>query len=153
MMSESLKLKVTEALSKDVGRGFARIVPKDLKTLQVALGDIVAVMGKKQTIAKVMPAYKELRGQSCVQLDGMTRENAGVGLDEFVQVHKITAQPAEHLVLAPMNITPAQLLRRIFAQGSTSTRPSLYWILSSVTLLNLVAFGFSGQSDGSRCEA
>ncbi len=104
----TLKLKVTEALGKDVGRAFARMGPEDLKKLQVAIGDIVEVTGKRKTVSKAMPAYKELRGQCRVQLDGLSRENAGVGVDEFVLVRKIACRPAERVVLAPTNTTPAE---------------------------------------------
>ena len=103
-----LKLKVTEALSKDVGRGIARMGPEDLDKLQVAIGDLVEVAGKRGTVCKVMPAYKELRGQSRIQIDGLVRENAGVGLDEFVQVRKTSCRPAERVVLAPANVRPSE---------------------------------------------
>jgi transitional endoplasmic reticulum ATPase len=103
-----LKLKVSEALSKDVTHAYARMGPEDLARLQVEVGGIVEVTGKGRTVCKAMPAYKELRGQSRVQLDGITRENAGTGLDEFVQVSKIGCPPAERVVLAPVNITPSE---------------------------------------------
>ena len=102
-----LKLKVTEALSKDVGRALVRMGPEDLKKLQVAIGDIVEVTGKRKTVCKAMPAYKELRGQSRVQLDGITRENAGAGLGEFVQVRKSSCRPATAVVLTPTTVTPS----------------------------------------------
>jgi transitional endoplasmic reticulum ATPase len=102
-----LKLKVTEALSKDVGRAYARMGPEDLEKLHLAIGDLVEVAGKRKTVCKAMPAYKELRGRSRVQLDGISRENAGAGLDDFVQVRKITCRPAERVVLTPVTITPA----------------------------------------------
>lgn len=101
-----LKLKVTEALSKDMGRAYARMDPGDLEKLQAGIGDIVEIQGKRKTVCKVMPAYKELRGQSRVQLDGLTRENAGASLDEFVAVRKTACRPAERIVLAPANIIP-----------------------------------------------
>jgi len=104
----TLKLKVTEALSKDMGRAYARMDPEDLKRLQGDTGDIVEVTGKRQTVCKAMPAYKEFRGQSRLQLDGLTRENAGVGLDEFVQVRKITCRPAQRVILTPISITPTE---------------------------------------------
>ena len=104
--SVQLKLKVTEAIGKDVGRALARIGPEDLERLQVAIGDTVEVGGKRATVCKVMPAYKELRGQSRVQLDGLTRENAGAALDEFVQVRKIAVRPAQRIGLAPLTIAP-----------------------------------------------
>lgn len=104
----TLKLKVTEGLGKDVGRAFARMGPEDLEKLRVAIGDIVEVTGKRKTVSKAMPAYKELRGQCRVQLDGLSRENAGVGVDEFVLVRKVACRPAERVVLAPTNTTPAE---------------------------------------------
>jgi transitional endoplasmic reticulum ATPase len=104
----ALKLKVTEALSKDVGRAYARMGPEDLEKLQVAIGDIVEVVGKRTTVCKAMPAYKELRGRSRMQLDGISRENAGAGIDDSVQVKKIACRPAERVVLTPITITPAE---------------------------------------------
>ena len=103
-----LKLKVSEALSRDVGRGIARLGPEDLETLQIVSGDLVEVSGKRGTVCKVMPAYRELRGQSRIQIDGLVRENAGAGLDEFVQVRKISCSPARRVVLAPANVRPSQ---------------------------------------------
>jgi transitional endoplasmic reticulum ATPase len=103
----SLKLKVTEALSKDAGRAFARMGPEDMERLEVAIGDIVQVSGKRNTVCKAMPAYKEIRGQSRIQLDGISRENAGAGLDELVTIRKTPCQPAGRVVLAPTDIIPA----------------------------------------------
>jgi transitional endoplasmic reticulum ATPase len=100
----TLRLKVTEALAKDVGRAFVRLDPEDLQKLQLQIGDTVEVTGKKQTVCKAMPAYKEQRGQARVQMDGVARENAGIGIDEFVHVRKTACRPAERIVLAPMNI-------------------------------------------------
>jgi transitional endoplasmic reticulum ATPase len=103
-----LKLKVTEALSKDVGRAYARMGPEDLEKLQIAIGDIVEVVGKRKTVCKAMPAYKEMRDRSRVQLDGISRENAGAGLDDFVQVQRITCKPGTKVVLTPITIAPSE---------------------------------------------
>ena len=103
-----VKLKVTEANSKDVGRALSRMDPEDMAKLGAAIGDIVEVTGKRRTVCKVMPAYKELRGQSRVQLDGLSRENAGVGMDESVTVRKIPCRPAQRLALMPVNTRPAE---------------------------------------------
>ncbi len=105
---KSLKLRVTEALSKDVGRAYARMGPEDLTRLQVEVGDFVEVVGKTRTVCKAMPAYKEMRGQSRVQLDGLTRESAGTGPDEHVEARRITCAPAERVTLVPINITPSE---------------------------------------------
>lgn len=102
------KLKVTEALSKDMGRALARMGPEDLEKLGASIGDIVEVTGKRTTVCKAMPAYKELRGQSRIQLDGLSRQNARAGLDENVVVKKISCRPAERLILTPTNVTPSE---------------------------------------------
>jgi transitional endoplasmic reticulum ATPase len=100
-----LKLKVSEALAKDVGRGIARLDPEDMSQLGVEIGDVVQLVGKRKTIAKVMPAYKDLRGQSRIQIDGLARDNAGTAIDQLVQVQKVPVQPAERVVLSPLAIS------------------------------------------------
>ncbi|HUS44773.1 MAG TPA: hypothetical protein VM219_01880, partial [Phycisphaerae bacterium] len=58
----AIRLKVTEALGKDLGRGFARLDPADMARLGVAIGDVLEILGKRKTVGKVMPTYKDLRG-------------------------------------------------------------------------------------------
>jgi len=103
-----LKLKVAEALGKDVGRGLARLDPADMAKLGVEVGDIVQIVGKRPTVGKVMPAYKDLRGQSRIQIDGLTRENSGTGLDQMVEVRKVVARPATRVVLSAIGMAPSE---------------------------------------------
>ena len=103
----TLKLRVTEALNKDVGRALVRIDPDDLARLQANIGDLVEITGKRKTVGKVMPSYKEQRGHARVHMDGLIRENAGVALDEAVSIRRIAAPPAGRVVIAPITITPA----------------------------------------------
>ena len=79
---------------KDVGRALARLDPSDMETLGLEIGDVVELAGKRRTVAKAMPAYREDRGASRVQMDGVSRENAGIGLDQIVEVRKVAAKPA-----------------------------------------------------------
>ncbi len=104
---KTLRLKVAEAMSKDAGRAYARIGPEDIEQLGVSTGDIVEIAGKRRTVCKVMPAHKEFRGKSCVQMDGVSRENARAGLDEFASVRKVTCRAADHVILASVNVTPS----------------------------------------------
>lgn len=95
--------KVTEALSKDVGRSLARIDLEDQKELGIAIGDIIEISGKEKTYCRVMPAHKESRGQSCIQLDGLSRDNAGLAIGESVGIKKVICPSAESVSLAPLN--------------------------------------------------
>ena len=97
----SARLKVTEALGKDVGRALARMDPADIVALGAEIGDIVEVVGKRRTVCKLMPAYKDERGGARIQLDGLSRTNAGVALDDAVAVQKVAAHPAQRIVLSP----------------------------------------------------
>ncbi len=108
MPAVAIQLKVTEALSKDVGRAFARMGPEDLQRLNAEVGDTLEVAGKRRAICKAMPAYKELRGQARVQLDGLTRDNAGVGLNETVKLTPVVCRPADQIVLIPANVVPSE---------------------------------------------
>lgn len=98
---KSLTLRVAEARSRDVGRGIARLDPKDMGTLGVEVGDIIQIIGKRTTAGKVMPAYAEDRGKDIVQIDGIIRENARVSLDEKVELKLVAYKPARNIVLAP----------------------------------------------------
>ena len=104
---QTLTLRVSEALAKDVGRGIARIDPKDIEKIDAQVGDIIAIEGKRKTVAKVMPTYAENRGKGLIQMDGLIRENAQIGLDEKVLVQKTFHQPAEKVVLSPMTLMRA----------------------------------------------
>lgn len=100
-----LTLKVKEALSKDVGRAIARIDPKDMKILGLEVGEIIELEGKRKTPAKVMPCYEQDRGKAVIQIDGISRENAQIGLDEYVQVQKIDYKSAQKITLSSLTVS------------------------------------------------
>ena len=95
-------------MSKDAGHAFARISPDDIERLGVSIGDTVEIAGKRRTVCKVMPAHKEFRGRTCLQMDGISRENAGAALDEVATLRKVTCRIADHVVLAPVNVAPSE---------------------------------------------
>lgn len=104
MIPQSITLKIAEAQSKDVGRAIARIDPKEFSKIQATTGDVVKVRGSKaETVAKLMPAYPELRGRGTVQIDGISRDNLGVGLDEKVQVCKVSYKDAHAVVVTSLD--------------------------------------------------
>ena len=69
--------------------------------LGVEIGDVVEVVGKQTTVARVMPTHAELRGKRSIQIDGIARANAGTGLGEQVTVRRAEAKPARAIMLAP----------------------------------------------------
>ncbi|MBK1706840.1 CDC48 family AAA ATPase [Halochromatium glycolicum] len=107
-MRDPLKLRVAEALAKDVGRGYARLDPADIGRLGLELGEVVCIKGSASSVAKVMPAYPDMRGQHLIQLDGITRKNAGVAMDEQALVEAVPWQAARRVVLIPTTVTPGK---------------------------------------------
>jgi transitional endoplasmic reticulum ATPase len=95
-------LRVAEASQRDFGRGIARIDPNDMNKMGIETGDIIQLIGKKNTAAKVMPAYPENRGKGLIQVDGIIRNNAFIGIDDNVRIKKVQAEKAEKIVLAPL---------------------------------------------------
>jgi transitional endoplasmic reticulum ATPase len=96
----SSTLKVSEAQPQDVGHGLARLDPADMSRLSAAVGSIVQITGKKTTAAKLMPAFREARGKQVVQIDGLTRSNAGAAIGERVTLTPVEAVPAQRITLA-----------------------------------------------------
>ena len=99
--TNALVLTIAEAAPKDVGRGIARIDPKDMAKVGVDVGDIVQLKGKRATVAKIMPAFAADRGKSIIQIDGLIRSNSHGSLNEKVAVSKVEAKPATKIYLGP----------------------------------------------------
>ncbi|MEK7814529.1 MAG: AAA family ATPase, partial [Chloroflexota bacterium] len=75
----------------------------------VQVGDIVQVVGKRATPAKVMPTYAADRDKGVLQIDGITRQNARVGLGDQVEVQGTAFEEATAVVLAPATSSKASV--------------------------------------------
>ncbi len=101
-----LNPRVTEALARDLGKGLARLDPSDIARLGLKVGDVVELAGRRKTVGKLMPTYSAYRGRGRVQIDGVTRENAGTSIDQPIRVRPLVAVSAEAVVLIPMTQPP-----------------------------------------------
>jgi transitional endoplasmic reticulum ATPase len=96
-----VSLRVAEAQSRDVGRGIARIDPKSSSEIGLSAGDVVEIHGKKKTVAIYWPGYQEDYGKGIIRIDGYTRNNAGAGIDEKVDIKKVDVKEAKKISIAP----------------------------------------------------
>ena len=94
-------IKVAELKPGETGRGIARLDPELMDILGIKVGDIVQIDGNKKTVAKVLRGAPEDANRGIIRIDGSTRRNAGVSLDERVAVKKVTAKNAEKITFAP----------------------------------------------------
>ena len=101
-MSDSIVLKVAMARSQsEAGYGRARMDGGSRRALGVELGDTVEIAGKRSVVAKVFKCDPEDEGRGMLFIDGLTRTNAGVSVDENVTVRRCIPQPAEQITLTP----------------------------------------------------
>ncbi|MBE6525294.1 MAG: AAA family ATPase [Thermoplasmata archaeon] len=129
-MSKDKALKVAELKSGEAGRGVARMDPELMRILDLRVGDIIQVDGVRKTAVKILAGGPEDANMGLIRLDGSTRRNAGIGIDDRVDVKKITAKDAEKITFAPTEQLRIQggeeylrqvLEGRVFAKGDTIT--------------------------------
>ena len=100
-----VQLKVAEANPRDVGRGIARVDPEVMEKLGIDdTGEICSLKGKRETVVKIMPTFPELRGRGIVQIDGIIRENAQVGIGEQVKLVRSKVEKARKVILSPLTL-------------------------------------------------
>ena len=100
---ELLQMRVGEAKQRDVGKRRARIEPEAMEFLKVEPGDMIEIIGKRSSCAIVWPADDENKAPDVIRIDGQTRKNVGVGMNDLVNVRKVVAKPAKSVVLMPVN--------------------------------------------------
>lgn len=98
-----IRLRVKRAIPKDVGRGIIRMDPEDMGAISCKIGDIVGISGQEDSVARVLPTYINDRGKGLVFLDGLLRENAHIGLEDYLTVYKVTAQMAVAVTLTALS--------------------------------------------------
>ena len=101
-MNESIVLKVAMAQRQsEAGYGRARIDTVSRRSLGLELGDTIEIIGRRTVVAKVFKCSPEDEGKGIICIDGLTRTNAGVSVDENVTVRRCLPVLAERVVLAP----------------------------------------------------
>ena len=118
MPEKELKLKVIEALQDDVNKSIVRVDSSFMQEIGVRPGDVVKVIGERETVAIVDRAYPGDIGLKIARIDGITRRNAKTGIGEVVTVLKADIKEAKKVIISPaskgvrINAPP-----QIFKQG------------------------------------
>ena len=96
-------MRIGESKQRDVGKKRARIGPDAMDYLNAAPGDVIEIKGKRISSAIVWPADEDEKNPDCINIDGQTRKNIGVALDDIVEVQKIEVKIAKTVILLPIN--------------------------------------------------
>jgi transitional endoplasmic reticulum ATPase len=100
--SPTIRLRVAEAKHRDVGKRRARIESVSMHHLAIEPGEVIEIIGKRNTAVTAWPADEEEKEIDVIRIDGQTRKNAGVGLNDLLAVKKIESKPARSVVLMPL---------------------------------------------------
>jgi len=98
---------VAESKARDANRPIVRIDPDVMERNGIMVGDVLEVMGRRRTAAKVWNGLPEDRGKGIIRMNSILRKNADVSLNETVRVRKVEPRPAQSIKLAPVSMTIA----------------------------------------------
>jgi transitional endoplasmic reticulum ATPase len=129
-MSE-VQLRVGDARQRDVGRGIARIDQRTMQKLGISAGDVIEIVNKRTTSAIAWPAYSEDQNRDIIRIDGFTRKNSGVAINEYVVIRPAKVKTALAITLAPVdmrlnvdedftNFVKNRLMERTLVEGDTT---------------------------------
>lgn len=91
-------LRVSEIAKGSAGRFMCRMNIGIIRELNLKPGEIVEVIGKRNTAAILFPSSD--KSDEIIRLDGLTRRNAGVAIGEYVKVRKCYYSVANKVVLS-----------------------------------------------------
>ena len=122
----NIEVIVKEAAPRDVGRGIIRLDPQVAEKLNISTGQALQILGRRRTAAIHWPGYAEDRGTGIARLDGSTRRNADIGIDDRIELKIIEPKPGSKIEFAPVQNLRIQggenhlkhiLLGRVLTQG------------------------------------
>jgi transitional endoplasmic reticulum ATPase len=99
--NNKVSLKVAETNPKFVSRGMALVDPKVMEEMDLSTGDVLEISGKKKSYVLLWSSQRDDQGKKLIRIDGYTRNNIGVGIDDIVSVRKVNVKKAEQVILAP----------------------------------------------------
>jgi transitional endoplasmic reticulum ATPase len=126
-----VQLRAGDARQRDVGRGIARIDQRTMQKLGISAGDVIEIAAKRTTSAIAWPAYSEDQNRDIIRIDGFTRKNSGVAINEYVIVRPAKVKTALSITLAPVdmrlnvdddftNFVKNRLMERTLVEGDTT---------------------------------
>ena len=77
-----------------------------MSSLSASIGDVIEIRGKRRTVAKCLPLYSSDEGKGIIRIDGLIRNNAGVGIGDTITAERIKSAPAEKVIVEPLEPIP-----------------------------------------------
>ena len=101
-------VRIKEAHHRDAGRDIARLDSEMMEKLGIETkigietNDCIEIVGKAKAYAIALQGDSDDMGKGIIRIDGATRANAGVGIDDKVRISRVSAQKADSITLSPI---------------------------------------------------
>jgi len=89
---------------RDINRNIVRIDQKTMEKLNIQTGDVIEVIGKKNSAGIAWPSYPQDNGLGIVRIDSRLQKNTGTRIDDTLEIRKVKEEPAQNIVLAPSSV-------------------------------------------------
>ena len=83
---KKVTLRIAETNPKFVGRGVALLDPKVMDDLHLSTGDVIELSGKKKSFVLLWSSQPSDYDTGLIRIDGYTRNNIGLGIDDKITV-------------------------------------------------------------------
>ncbi|MGZ8891265.1 MAG: CDC48 family AAA ATPase, partial [Nitrososphaeraceae archaeon] len=103
--NNKFNLKVAETFSKFVGRGIALIDPRITENYDLRTGDVLELTHEstsKKSYVLLWSSNSNDNGKGLIRIDGYTRENISVGIDDQIKVQKVNVEKAAEITMSPI---------------------------------------------------
>jgi len=100
---DPLQMRVGEAKNRDVGKKRARIGPDAMDYLHASPGDTIMMSAKNSTCAIIWPSDEDEKYPDTIRIDGQTRKNLGVALNDLLEIKKVKTSQAKSVTLMPVS--------------------------------------------------
>ena len=105
MSDTEIGVEIQAASFSDKGKGIARLDTDSMRRLGIPSGGIIEIQGQRKTYAKCLQSSKENHIPGILNIDGLTRSNAGIGIGSRIYIKRIPVTKARSVTLAPLEIT------------------------------------------------
>ncbi len=76
--------------------------PHYMEHIGIRAGEVIELVGKRNTAVTAWPADEEEKETDIIRIDGQTRKNAGVGLNDLLSLRRIDCRQAKSVTLMPL---------------------------------------------------
>ena len=75
-----------------------------MEKLDIKTGDVIALVGKKESAGIAWPSYPQDSGLGIIRIDSRLKKNIGTSIDDTIQIRKVITHSAQNIVLAPISV-------------------------------------------------